>query len=64
MSLLERFNKTNLTYADIAHELGCCEVSARNKIAGKTRVSKVELEALDRILTREEQECSTSRLKS
>lgn len=50
MDLKEAFENSTLTYADIAHELGCCEVSARNKIAGKTRVSKVELEVLKRIL--------------
>lgn len=55
MDLREAFEKSTLTYADIAHELGCCEVSARNKIAGKTRVSKVELEVLKRILTTNEE---------
>lgn len=55
MDLKEAFEKSTLTYADIAHELGCCEVSARNKIAGKTRVSKVELEVLKRILTTNEE---------
>lgn len=42
-----------LSYADLAHELGVCEMSARNKVAGKTQVSKLELEKMETLLNRE-----------
>ena len=28
----ERFDESDLTYTDVAHELGCCELTARKKI--------------------------------
>ena len=48
------FNESGLTYTDIAHELGCCELTARNKITGKTRITKAEALVLDKIFGVEE----------
>lgn len=42
MDYSKLFNESELTYTDIAHELGCCELTARNKINGKTRITKAE----------------------
>ena len=49
MNYLESFNKSDLTYTDIAHELGCCELTARNKINGKTKITKAEKLVLDNL---------------
>lgn len=43
-----------LTYADLAHELGICEMSARNKVKGKSRFNKLEKEKLLLIINKEE----------
>lgn len=40
----------NLSYADVAHELGICEMSVRNKVNGKTPWSKLEKEKLESLL--------------
>lgn len=58
MDYFEAFRKSGLSFADVAHELGCCELSARNKIAGKTRITKGEKIILDRIF-KGESECLT-----
>ena len=39
-----------LSFADLAHELGICEMSARNKVAGKTPITKLETEKLKSLL--------------
>ncbi len=49
MSYKDLFIASELTYTDVAHVLGCTELTARNKINGKTRITKTEayfLEAL------------------
>ncbi len=61
MDYLKQFTKSGLTYSDIAHELGCCELSARNKIAGKTRITKAEKIVLDNLLKGDDVTCTTSR---
>lgn len=38
------------SYADLAHELGICEMSVRNKVNGKTPWSKLEKEKLESLL--------------
>ena len=58
MDYFEAFRMSGLSFADVAHELGCCELSARNKIAGKTRITKGEKIILDRIF-KGESECLT-----
>ena len=45
----ETFDKSGLTYVDVAHALGCCELTARNKISGKTRVTKAEASVLNNL---------------
>ena len=49
MNYKELFIKSGLTYVDVAHELGCTELTARNKINGKTRITKTEAYFLDRL---------------
>lgn len=39
-----------LSFADLAHELGICEMSARNKVAGKTSITKLEAEKIESLL--------------
>lgn len=41
------FEKSGLTYADVAHELGCCELTAKKKVRGETKVTKAEQIVLD-----------------
>ena len=50
------FEKSNLTYVDVAHELGCCELTARNKINGKTKITKAEANVLDKLFGKGENE--------
>lgn len=38
----QQFEQSGLTYTDVAHELGCCELTARKKINGLTKVTKAE----------------------
>lgn len=59
MDYFEAFRISGLSYADVAHELGCCELSARNKIAGKTRITKGEALILDSLFKGDESECLT-----
>ena len=49
MNNLEKFKKSNLTYSELAVELGVCEMSVRNKLQGKTKFTKLEQEKLDQI---------------
>lgn len=49
MEYLKLFNESNLTYTDVAHELGCCELTARNKINGKTKITKAEQTVLNNL---------------
>lgn len=60
MNYSELFNKSDLTYTDIAHELGCCELTARNKINGKTKITKAEQTVLDNLFGGKN-ECMISR---
>lgn len=53
--------ESDLTYADVAHELGCCELTARNKIDGKTRITKAEKIVLDNLFKGDDKECMISR---
>ena len=58
----EVFEKSGLSYTDVAHELGCCELTARNKINGKTKITKPEATALDKLFGKGEDEaCMISR---
>ncbi len=43
----ELFLASGLTYTDVAYVLGCTELTARNKINGKTRITKTEAYFLD-----------------
>lgn len=58
MSYVDQFSKSGLTYADVAHELGVCELSARNKINGKSRITRAEEVVLNQLFT-EDKKCST-----
>lgn len=58
MSYVDQFSKSGLTYADVAHELGVCELSARNKINGKSRITRAEEVVLNQLFT-EDNKCST-----
>lgn len=60
MNYLELFNESDLTYTDIAHELGCCELTARNKINGKTKITRAEQTVLDNLFGGKN-ECMISR---
>lgn len=58
----EKFKTSGLSYADIAHELGCCELSARNKINGHTKITKAEKIVLDTLFGKgENEQCMISR---
>jgi plasmid maintenance system antidote protein VapI len=59
MNYIDEFKKSGLSFADVAHELGCCELSARNKIAGKSRITKGEALILDNLFKGDESECLT-----
>lgn len=71
MSLLERFTSSDFSYADVAHVLGCCELTARNKINGRSRVTRAEQIVLDELFDGGEEEgckksaknCMTEKLK-
>ena len=63
MSIKEQFDKSGLTYADIAHELGCCELTARNKINGNTRITKAEQMVLNNLFKGDDKSCTISRRK-
>lgn len=57
----EAFEKSGLSYADVAHELGCCELTARNKLNGKTKITKAEKIMLDQLLKGEDEVCTISK---
>lgn len=57
---LELFNKSNLSYVDIAYQLGCCELTARKKINGTTKVTKAEEVILNQLLKGENESCIIS----
>lgn len=57
----EKFNNSKLTYSDIAHELGCCELTARKKINGQTKITKAEKIVLDHLFEGEDETCMISR---
>lgn len=59
MTYAEKFTKSDLTYTDVAHELGVCELSARNKINGKARITRAEEKVLDQLFGEVGEECST-----
>lgn len=61
MSIKELFEKSGLTYTDIAHELGCCELTARRKINGDSRVTKAEQIVLDNLFKGDDKACTISR---
>lgn len=61
MNIKEQFNKSGLTYADVAHELGCCELTARNKINGNTRITKAEQIVLNNLFKGDNETCTISR---
>lgn len=56
MTYLELFNESDLTYTDIAHILGCCELTARNKINGRTRITNAERIVLDNLFKGEDKD--------
>lgn len=55
------FDESNLNYIDIAYALGCCELTARKKINGNTRVTKAEKTILDNLFKGDKKECMISR---
>lgn len=61
MNYKRLLSESDLTYADVAHELGCCELTARNKIDGKTRITKAEKIVLDNLFKGDNKECMISR---
>ena len=46
----ELLQVNGLSFADLAHELGICEMSARNKVNGKTPFTKLEREKIESLL--------------
>lgn len=57
----EKFKGSGLTYSDVAHELGCCELTARKKINGDTKITKAEKTVLDNLFEGENKACTISR---
>lgn len=57
----QAFKESGLTYADVAHELGCCELTARKKINGHTKINKAEKLVLDSLFKGEGEKCMISR---
>lgn len=55
------FERSKLTYSDVAHELGCCELTARKKINGQTKITKAERVVLDHLFEGENETCTISR---
>lgn len=60
MDYLTLLKESDLTYADVAHVLGCCELTVRNKFAGKTRITKAEHTVLDNLFKGDTDTCKTS----
>ena len=61
MNYLTLLNEKGLTYADVAHALGCCELTARNKLNDKTRITKAEQIVLDNLFKGEDEKCTILR---
>lgn len=61
MDYLTLLKESNLTYVDVAHALGCCELTARNKLNGKTRITKAEQIVLNNLFEGENETCTISR---
>jgi len=57
----EKFKQSNFTYSDIAHEIGCCELTARKKINGQSKITKAEKLLLDTLFEGENETCTISR---
>ena len=57
----EEFKNSGLTYSDVAHEIGCCELTARKKINGQTKVTKAEQTVLDHLFKGEDETCTILR---
>lgn len=49
MTYLEKFKASGLTYTDVAHALGCCEMTVRRKLNGVTKITKLEQMCLDKL---------------
>ena len=54
----EKFKTSNLTYSDVAHALGCCELTARKKINGDSKITRAEQIVLDELFARENETCT------
>jgi predicted transcriptional regulator len=61
MDYLTLFKQSGLTYTDIAHELGCCELTARKKINGNSKITKAEQTVLDNLFKGDKETCTISR---
>lgn len=61
MDYLKLFNESGLSYTDVAHELGCCELSARKKINGDTRITRAEEIVLNNLFKGDDEKCTISR---
>lgn len=61
MDYFSLFKKSGLTYTDVAHELGCCELTARKKINGNTKITKAEETVLNDLFKGDEKACTISR---
>jgi len=61
MNYFELFTKSGLSYTDVAHELGCCELTARKKINGDTRITRAEEIVLNNLFKGDDEKCMTSR---
>lgn len=60
----EPFARSKLTYTDVAHALGVCELSARNKINGRARITRAEEVVLDQLFREDKEECMTETHKN
>ena len=56
---LEAFKRSGLTYANVANALGTCELTARNKINGKTKLTNADKLLLDTLFNNKEEDDST-----
>ena len=57
---LEAFKRSGLTYVNVANALGTCELTARNKINGKAKLTNAEKLLLDTLFNKEEDDTCTS----
>lgn len=57
----DEFKESNMSYADVAHALGCCELTARKKINGESKVTNAEKMLLDNLFKGENKECTILR---